>query len=57
MHGCSRARTKSMAVANVSAWLMVLTFAGEQLFEIEDERFIVLKEKSCGRLQPDIFIR
>lgn len=46
-----------MAMAKVSAWLMALTFAGGQLFEAGDERFIVLKEKSCGRLQPDIFIR
>lgn len=46
-----------MAVANVSAWLMTFKFAGGKLFEVEDERFIVVKEKSCGRLQPDIFIR
>lgn len=46
-----------MAVANVSAWLMALTFPGGQLCDVEDEKFIVLKEKSCGRLQPDIFIR
>lgn len=57
MHGCSSARTKSMAVSIVSTRAVALAFAGGPFLEIDEERFIVLREKSCGRLQPDIFIR
>ena len=46
-----------MAVANVSASVMALTCVGGPLFEVDDGRFIVLREKSYGRLQPDMFIR
>lgn len=46
-----------MAVSIVSTTTVALAFAGGPCFELDDERFIVLSEKSCGRLQPDIFIR
>ena len=57
MHGCSSARTKSMAVAIVSTWAMVLASAGGPCLGLDDEKFMVAREKSCGGLQPDIFIR
>lgn len=46
-----------MAVSIVSTRAVALVFAGGSYFELDDERFIVLREKSGGRLQPDIFIR
>ena len=57
MHGCSSARTKSMAISMVSTRMVALASAGGPDLEFEDERSIVLREKSFGRLQPDIFIR
>ena len=57
MHGCSNARTKSMAVSIVSWRAVGLAPALGAYFELDDERFIVLRENSCDRLQPDIFIR
>ncbi len=57
MHGCSSARTKSMAVSIVSTRAVDLASVGGPYFELDNERFIVLREKSCGGLQPDIFIR
>ena len=56
MHGCSSARTKSMAVSIVSTRAVALAAAGGRFLELDDERFIVFREKSCGRLQPDTFI-
>lgn len=46
-----------MAVSIVSTRAVALAFAGGPFLEIDEERFMVLREKSCGRLQPDIFIR
>ena len=46
-----------MAISMVSVGTMVLTSAAWPLFALADERFIVLREKSYGRLQPDMFIR
>ena len=58
MHGCSRARTKSMAVSTVSTRVVALPSAGGPYLEFDEARFIVLREKSLScRLQPDIFIR
>ena len=57
MHGCSSARTKSMAISMVSTRAVALASAGIPYLELDDERFIVLREKSFGRLQPDIFRR
>lgn len=44
-----------MAVSIVSTRAVALAFAEGPCLELDDERFIVLREKSCGRLQPDIF--
>ena len=44
-----------MAVSIVSTRALALAFAEGPYLELDDERFIVLREKSCGRLQPDIF--
>ena len=57
MHGCSSASTKSMAISIVSTRAVALGSAGGPFLELDDETFIVLREKSCGRLQPDKFIR
>ena len=48
MHRCSSARTKSMAVASMSYWAMVLASAGRSLRVFVADRSIVLREKSCG---------
>lgn len=46
-----------MAISMVSTRMVALASAGGPDLEFEDERSIVLREKSFGRLQPDIFIR
>ena len=46
-----------MAVSMVSTRAVDLACVGGPYFEFDGERFIVLKEKSWGGLQPDIFIR
>lgn len=46
-----------MAVSIVSMRAVALALAGGPYCERDEERFIVLREKSGGWLQPDIFIR
>lgn len=46
-----------MAISIVSTRAVALGSAGGPFLELDDETFIVLREKSCGRLQPDKFIR
>lgn len=46
-----------MAISMVSTRAVALASAGIPYLELDDERFIVLREKSFGRLQPDIFRR
>lgn len=57
MHGCSSARMKSMAVSIVSTRAVALVSVAGWGLELDDETFMVLREKSGGRLQPDVFIR
>ena len=46
-----------MAVSMVSTRALDLAYVGGPYFEFDGEMFIVLNEKSCGGLQPGIFIR
>ena len=55
MHGCSNARTKSMAISIVSTKAVALASARGPGPEQDEPMFIMLSEKSWGRLQPDMF--
>lgn len=46
-----------MAVSMVSTGAVTLAFTAGPYLELDEERFMVLREKSFNRLQPDTFIR